>query len=196
MPAEGKSVRRKGAKRIETAEILKEAKKRGRPVEEVLYGRMKRNPYVYGATSDWPEIRPITIAVMRELKNYLPYQEIHDMVLYVIELYDTQVISVLRRYGDVHRLALFVNQMIESSLAVPAYEAALLREYKLAPTNRILLRGIVLRRIADPEVLNIFTADSSDFFRAENYCAKRFLEGILPGVSVEAANAPAAALEQ
>lgn len=196
MPAEGKVGRRKGAKRIETAEILKEAKKSGRPVEEVLYGRMKRNPYVYGATSDWPEIRPITIAVMRELKNYLPYQEIHDMVLYVIELYDTQVISVLRRYGDVHRLALFVNQMIESSLAVPSYEAALLREYKLAPTNRILLRGIVLRRIADPEVLNIFTADSSDFFRAENYCAKRFLEGILPGVSVEAANAPAAALEQ
>lgn len=196
MPEEGKVVRRKGAKHIVADEILREAEKSGRPVEEVLYGRMKRNPYVYGATSDWPEIRPITIAVMRELKNYLPYQEIHDMVLYVIELYDTQVISVLRRYGDVHRLALFVNQMIESSLAVPAYEAALLEEYKLAPTNRILLRGIVLRRIAEPDVLRIFLTDSSDFFRAENYCAKRFLDGIRPGEPVEAANAPSAALER
>ena len=84
---------------------------------------MRETPEVCGAMQDWDDIPNICIAVLRELKAFLPFQQAHDRVLHVIKLYDTQVITVLRAFSDVKRLAFFVNEMVETLLEVPAYSA-------------------------------------------------------------------------
>ena len=63
--------------------------------------------------SDWDDIRSISLAVMHELRPYQSYQDIYVFVMRVVNLYDTQIISVLRTFSDVRRLAYFVHEMIE-----------------------------------------------------------------------------------
>ncbi|MDO4937149.1 MAG: hypothetical protein Q4E62_04460 [Sutterellaceae bacterium] len=154
------------------------AQSRGISEEEAVFGLLKRFPALFGAMSDWDDVRPITISVIRELKSCLSYKDILLMVLRVLNLYDTQVISVLRVFSDVKRLAYFVNEMIESMLEVNEYADAIAQGYEITADNRVALRGIVLKRITSDEVQKVFLNDKSRFFRAEAYCAMPYFEAL------------------
>ena len=151
------------------------ADKRGLSVEEALFSMMKTQPFMFGATSDWEDIRPICIAVIRELLPYKSCEEIYHFVLRVVTLYDTEVITVLRVFSDVRRLAYFVNEMIESLLEIPSYCDFIVHKYGADPTDKIMLRGLVLKRITSEGVQEIFLEDTSRFFRAETFSVARAL---------------------
>lgn len=73
---------------------------------------------------------------MHELRPYQSYQDIYVFVMRVVNLYDTQIISVLRTFSDVRRLAYFVHEMIEGLLEIPLYQTNLAKEYGVSLTTR------------------------------------------------------------
>ena len=101
---------------------------------------------------------------------------IYVFVMRVVNLYDTQIISVLRTFSDVRRLAYFVHEMIEGLLEIPLYQTNLAKEYGVSPDDKIILRGIVLNRITSPEVRKLFQDDRDRYFRAESFCAMEALQ--------------------
>lgn len=151
------------------------AKSRGITEEQALFSLMKKCPALFGAMQDWDDVKPICIAVMRELKGYLPFRDIFEIVLRVLNYYDTQVICVLRVFSDVQRLAYFVNEMIESMLEVAGYAAAVKKEFSLHSQDRLIMRGIVLKRITSVEVQKTLINDKMKFFKAEERLAAQFL---------------------
>ena len=165
------SVKRR--KELEPAKVREMAAQLGLTEEETVFSLMKRHPALFGAMNDWDDIRNITIAVIRELKGCVSYREIYEMILRVVDLYDTQVISVLRVFSDVKRLAYFVNEMIESMLEMPDYRDKLTAQYGLTTADKLALRGIVLERITNQGVRDVFMKDRCRYFSAEVICARR-----------------------
>lgn len=164
-----------GSRIIRDEDVLALARARGETAEEALFRMMRKCPAAFGATCDWEDFGSISIAVMRELKPYKTYQAVYNLVLRVFQLYDTQVISVLRVFSDVERLAYFVNEMIETMLEVSHYRDALSVEYGVDTANKIALRGIVLFRITSVGVRNVFKCENKAFFRAESFCARKLI---------------------
>lgn len=164
-----------GSRIIRDEDVLALARARGETAEEALFRMMRKCPVAFGATCDWEDFGSISIAVMRELKPYKTYQAVYNLVLRVFQLYDTQVISVLRVFSDVERLAYFVNEMIETMLEVSHYRDALSVEYGVDTANKIALRGIVLFRITSVGVRNVFKCENKAFFRAESFCARKLI---------------------
>lgn len=159
-------------KELRTEAVEAVARERGIAVEDVIFGYMKTSPELFGALSDWDDVRNITISVIRELKHYMPYVDIYRTMLRIIDLYDTEVISVLRVYSDVRRLAYFVNEMVECLYETAAYREALAKATGLEPDNRIALRGEILIRITSREVRHVLLCDPGEYFKAEVYCTE------------------------
>lgn len=151
------------------------AEERGISEEEAIFHWMKNQPTMYGAMSDWDDIRNISIAVIRELRPYRSCSEVYEFVMNVVTLYDTRVISVLRVFSDVRRLAIFVHEMIESLLEVPQYRRGIINLYHVDANDQILLRGIVLKRITREPVQTLFEEDRNRFFRAEAFRATELM---------------------
>lgn len=166
----------KRIRELEEGNIRTIAHTRGISEEEALFSLMKSQPCMFGAMSDWDDIRSISLAVMHELRPYQSSQDIYVFVMRVVNLYDTQIISVLRTFSDVRRLAYFVHEMIEGLLEIPLYQTNLAKEYGVSPDDKIILRGIVLNRITSPEVRKLFQDDRSRYFRAESFCAMEALQ--------------------
>ncbi|WP_443744410.1 hypothetical protein [Sutterella sp.] len=160
------------------------ARRRGITEEEALFSIMRKQPSFYGALSDWDEFEPITIAVIREMKPYMTYAQISESLTRVVTLYDTQVISVLRVFSDVKRLAYFINEMIETLLEIDDYRRVLLAEYGLDEADYIAARGLVLKRITSEDVQTLLFTDRNRFFRAESFCASRILHGVADAARV------------
>ena len=158
------------SKKLQPEYVRTTSLKLGLSEEEIIFSYMRETPEVCGAMQDWDDIPNICIAVLRELKALLTFQQAHDQVLHVIKLYDTQVITVLRAFSDVKRLAFFVNEIVETLLEVPAY-SAMIDQQVFAFTNgdkdRIVARGFVLRRITSTEVRALLMKDKGKFFKAE-----------------------------
>lgn len=158
------------SKKLQPENVRTTALKLGLSEEKIIFSYMRETPEVCGAMQDWDDIPNICIAVIRELKAFFTFQQAHDRVLHVIKLYVTQVITVLRAFSDVKRLAFFVNEMIETLLEVPAY-SAMIDQQVFAFTNgdrdRIVARGFVLRRITSTEVRALLMKDKGKFFKAE-----------------------------
>ena len=165
-------MKRKKELRPEAVEAL--ARERGITPEEAVFSLMKTSPSLFGALSDWDDVRTITIAAIRELRPFLSYADIYTLMLRVIDLYDTQVISVLRVFSDVKRLAYFVNEMIEQLGDIPDYRSAVCSTYDLSPDNRLAVRGVILKRITSPEVRQVLLEDRGRYFKAESICAPDF----------------------
>lgn len=161
---------------LEPTALAALAKERGVSEEEAVFGLLYRSPVLFGALSDWDDVRPIVISVIAELKPFLPWTKIYALALRVVSLYDTQVISVLRVYSDVKRLAYLVNEFVETMLEVGDYARFVSDAYAVPADNRMLLRGAVIKRITNTEVQKIFLNDKSRFFRAELYCASGLSE--------------------
>lgn len=161
-------------KMLDNAKVVQTARERGCTEEEVVFSIIKRYPALFGALNDWDDIRPITLCVIRELMPFMTFEKVFNTILTVLTLYDTQVISVCRAYSDVKRLAYFVNEMIETLLEVDGYERSLIEQYETGNDNRVVLRGIVLKRITGSEVQKLFLNDQSRFFKAEVYCTSGF----------------------
>ncbi len=132
--------------------------------------RLKRNQPVVGAVSyDWADIPIISVAVIRELLPFLSYRDIYCKVLKVITLYVTEVISVHRTFTDMHRLALFINEMTEVMLEVSGF-AQYIECIVLARTGckeRLIVRGLVMCAIARKEVRDALTKRHPGYFREE-----------------------------
>lgn len=132
--------------------------------------RLKSNQPVVGAVSyDWADIPIISVAVIRELLPFLSYRDIYCKVLKVITLYDTEVISVHRTFTDMHRLALFINEMTEVMLEVSGF-AQYIECIVLARTGckeRLIVRGLVMCAIARKEVRDALTKRHPGYFREE-----------------------------
>ena len=109
--------------------IQEVVKQRGITEEEAIFNLMKNQPTMYGAMSDWDDIRNISMAVIKELRPYRSCREAYEFVMNVVTLYDTRVISVLRVFSDVRRLAIFVHEMIESLLEIPQYRRAIIEQH-------------------------------------------------------------------
>lgn len=152
------------------------AQDRGITEEEAIFNLMKNQPTMYGAMSDWDDIRNISIAVIRELRPYRSCREVYEFVMNVVTLYDTRVISVLRVFSDVRRLAIFVHEMIESLLEIPQYRRGIIDQYQADANDQILLRGIVLKRITREPVQTLFEEDRNRFFRAEAFRASELIK--------------------
>lgn len=155
--------------------IQEVVKQRGITEEEAIFNLMKNQPTMYGAMSDWDDIRNISMAVIKELRPYRSCREAYEFVMNVVTLYDTRVISVLRVFSDVRRLAIFVHEMIESLLEIPQYRRAIIEQHHVDANDQILLRGIVLKRITREPVLTLFQEDRNHFFRAEVFRATELL---------------------
>lgn len=165
------------AARINEATVRALAQRRKITEEEALFALMKNQAEINATLSDWDDVRSITVAVIRELKPYLDYWTIYLLVLRVMTLYSTHVISLYQSFSDVKRLALFLNEMLETCLENEDYA----REVRRTCGNkdcedRVLMRGLVLTRIAPPEVMALFLENRPYFFKAEWYCARRFFE--------------------
>ena len=161
----------KRKKDLSTAAVEALASERGITVEEAVFTRMKTSPSLFGALSDWDDVRTITIDAIRELRPFLPYADIYAILLRVIDLYDTQVISVLRVFSDVRRLAYFVNEIVEQLNDVVPYREAVVSFYGLDPSNRLAVRGAILKRITSPELRTLLLNDRGRYFKAECCCA-------------------------
>ncbi len=83
------------SKKLQPENVRTTALKLGLSEEEIIFSYMRETPEVCGAMQDWDDIPNICIAVIRELKAFLIFQQAHDRVLHVIKLYDTQVITPL-----------------------------------------------------------------------------------------------------
>ena len=153
------SANNKYAEQLQQESVLFMSRQQGIPEEEIIFGLMRSTPEVVGAMQDWDDIQNICIAVIRELKPYVSFRQIYDLVNRVVRLYDTQIITVLRVYSDVKRLAYFINEMIEVMLETPAYCAHVeqtVRSFTGEKDDRVAARGVVLRRITSPEVRKLF----------------------------------------
>lgn len=158
------------AKELQQENILAQAHKQGIPTEEVLFSLMRYTPELFGAMQDWEDIQNICTAAIRELEPYISFRQIYDLVMHVVKLYDTHVITVLRVFSDVKRLAYFINEMIETMLEVPAYAEAIEQQVSLLTNgekDKVASRGFVLRRITSPEVREVLLNDKAKFFKAE-----------------------------
>ena len=131
------------SKKLQPENVRTTALKLGLSEEEIIFSYMRETPEVCGAMQDWDDIPNICIAVLRELKAFLTFQQAHDRVLHVIKLY---------------------------LLEVPAY-SAMIDQQVFAFTNgdkdRIVARGFVLRRITSTEVRALLMKDKGKFFKAE-----------------------------
>lgn len=159
----------KRAVELQDDNIRAMAAKEGLSVEEMLFTLMRDTPELFGAMQDWDDVQNVCTAAIRELMPFSSCREIYELVLHVVKLYDTQVITVLRIFSDVRRLAFFVNEMIETMLEVGPYKQAIEAEVAKfsSESDRIAVRGLVLRRITSAEVREILVHDKARFFKAE-----------------------------
>lgn len=158
-------------KELEPENIRAIAKERGISEEDAVFSLMRDVPAMFAIMQDWDDMRTISTAVIRELKPYMSFRNIYAFVMRVVNLYDTQVISVLRipTESDVKRLAYFVNEMVESMLEVRPYYEHVERIVadESGQADRIIMRGYVLRQITSSQVRDILVGDMAHFFRAE-----------------------------
>ena len=71
----------KRIRELEEGNIRTIAHTRGISEEEALFSLMKSQPCMFGAMSDWDDIRSISLAVMHELRPYQSYQDIYVFVM-------------------------------------------------------------------------------------------------------------------
>ena len=141
--------------------------------EECIMIVVTDSPYMRGAAADWPDIRKVCINALRDMVPALSYRECYRIVIETVQLYDTQVVSVHRAIPDRKRLAYFLSELMSRMLAAPAYVARVRNEVfdgEFEP-DETTLRGILLQRIATPDVLMV----CGQFFRANTMRAEQFV---------------------
>lgn len=163
----GLNVKRQKELKPENIEKIVASKKISQ--EEAVFGLMRDVPALFGAMSDWDDISNISIAVIGQLKHFMSYEDCYKLVLRVVTLYDVNVVTIVRSFSDVRRLAYFVNEMIESMLEVPEYAAYIQKEVaeKFNTNDHTLSRGVVLRKITREAVQTLLVNDKERFFKAE-----------------------------
>lgn len=119
--------------------------------------------------ADWNEIPFVCLRTIDEMRPYLSASEITQKLKRIGELYCERVCYPGRPYDPTTRLALFLNEISEELLLIPQFRTFLagLLFGRPGDFDELVLKGVVLRRIAQPETLQVVTQSPQHYFAQE-----------------------------
>ena len=127
--------------------------------------------------SDWDDAEPILTSAIFELVPHVPIEGIAQTMLDTLSTFEAAIYGSTLRLTDEERLAIYLNELIETMLHFDEYANYLMEHFKVEcpKPNRLVLRGLSLRNIARKEVCDFFAESPKRYFVPELYFSEPFI---------------------